>query len=71
MSDDLSNDVYITLGAFNTEREAALAHDRAQIIMFGEEAPDLNFPPEESAHVVFPAEIMRKILAAKRGVTTQ
>jgi hypothetical protein len=58
----------IDLGYYDTEREAALAHDRAAILMFGDDAIT-NFPPEESEDVVFSDEIMRRINAAKAGRT--
>ena len=58
----------INLGYFDTEREAALAYDRAAILMFGDDAIT-NFPPEESEDVVFSDEIMRRINAAKAGRT--
>jgi hypothetical protein len=58
----------INLGHFDTEREAALAYDRAAILMFGDDAIT-NFPPEESEDVVFSDEIMRRINAAKAGRT--
>ena len=58
----------INLGCFRTEREAALAYDRAAILMFGDEAIT-NFPPDESEDVVFSDEIMRRINAAKAGRT--
>jgi hypothetical protein len=56
----------IGLGCFETEREAALAYDRAAVLIYGDEA-ETNFPPEESEHVVFPDEIMRRINALKAG----
>jgi hypothetical protein len=56
----------IALGHFATEREAALAQDRAAILIYGEEA-ETNFPPEESEHIVFPDEVMRQINALKAG----
>ena len=48
----------IALGHFATEREAALAHDRAAILIYGDDA-NTNFPPEESEHVVLSDEVMR------------
>jgi hypothetical protein len=56
----------IVLGDFATEREAALAYDRAALMIYGDDA-DTNFPPEESEHVVFPDEVMRQINAMKAG----
>jgi hypothetical protein len=56
----------ITMGHFATEREAALAYDRAAILLYGE-AAETNFPPEESEHVVLSDEVMRQINALKAG----
>jgi hypothetical protein len=56
----------IGLGEFATPREAALAYDRAAVLIYGDDA-DTNFPPEESEHVVFPDEVMRQINALKAG----
>ncbi len=58
----------INLGFFDTEREAALAYDRAAILILGD-AAETNYPPEESEHLTFPVEIMRKINALKAGWT--
>ena len=56
----------IALGHFATEREAALAYDRAMILLCGHQA-ETNFPPEESEHVILPDEVMRQINALKAG----
>jgi len=56
----------VVLGQFATEREAALAYDRAALLIYGDDE-ETNFPPEESEHVVFPDEIMRQINALKAG----
>jgi hypothetical protein len=56
----------LVLGYFATEREAALAHDRAMLLLYGDDA-DTNFPPKESEHVVLCDEIMRQINALKAG----
>jgi hypothetical protein len=66
----MNSDFTLNLGEFDSQLEAALAYDRAAILIFGDEA-DLNFPPEKSAHITFPREIMRKIEAAKRGKQLQ
>lgn len=66
----MSDSFTLDLGVFDSEMEAALAYDRAAVLIYGDEA-DLNFPPEKSAHVTFPQEIMRKIEAAKRGEQLQ
>jgi hypothetical protein len=56
----------LVLGNFATEREAALAYDRAALLIYGDHA-ETNFPPEESEHVVFSDEVMRQINALKAG----
>ena len=56
----------LVLGHFATEREAALAYDRAMILLYGHQA-ETNFPPEESEHVSLPDEVMRQINALKAG----
>jgi hypothetical protein len=56
----------IALGHFATEREAALAYDRAMILLYGHQA-ETNFPPGESEHVTLPDEVMRQINALKAG----
>ena len=58
--------MHIELGHFATEREAALAHDRAVILLYGEDA-ETNFPLEESEYVVLSDEAMRQINAVKAG----
>jgi hypothetical protein len=62
--DELADSV--VLGDFATEREAALAYDRAAVLIYGDEA-ETHFPREESEHVVFPDEVMRQINALKAG----
>jgi hypothetical protein len=57
---------FIEWGPFPTAREAALACDRAMILLYGDDA-DTNFPPAESEDVVLPDEVMRQINAAKAG----
>jgi hypothetical protein len=56
----------LVLGHFATEREAALAYDRAMILLYGHQA-ETNFPPEESEHVTLPVEVTRQINALKVG----
>jgi hypothetical protein len=56
----------IILGEFDTEREAALAYDRAAILLYGDEA-ETNLPPEESEHVVLSDKVIRQINALKAG----
>jgi hypothetical protein len=56
----------INVGYFATEREAALAYDRAVILLHGEDA-ETNFPPEECEHVVLSDEAMRELNALKAG----
>jgi hypothetical protein len=56
----------LIVGHFATEREAALAYDRAMILLHGDDT-DTNFPPEESEHVVLSDEVMRQINALKAG----
>ena len=56
----------LVLGHFATEREAALACDRAMILLYGHQA-ETNLPPEESEHVSLPDEVMRQINALKAG----
>jgi hypothetical protein len=58
--------VSVGLGHFGTELEAALAYDRAAILIYGDDA-ETNFPPEESEHVVLSDEVMRQINALKGG----
>jgi hypothetical protein len=54
------------VGRFATAREAALAYDRAMILLHGDNV-DTNFPPGESEHVVLSDEVMRQINALKAG----
>ncbi len=58
--------VRIELGHYATEREAALAYDRAAISLYGEDA-ETNFPAEESEHVVLSDDAVRQINALKAG----
>ena len=57
-----------TLGYYATEREAALAYDRAMLIINpGIGRDELNFDPVESENVTFPPEVLRQILAVRDG----
>jgi hypothetical protein len=56
----------IVLGDFATEREAALAYDRAAVLLYGDKA-ETNFSPEESEHLVLSDEVMRQSNALKAG----
>ena len=61
------DDESLDLGEFDTEREAALAYDRAYCIIHGDNVlpEDLNFPEHEIGGCCVPPEIMRKLLAAR------
>jgi hypothetical protein len=63
---EIEPDNGIAIGHFDTEREAALAYDRAMILLYGHQA-ETNFPPGESEHVTLPDEVMRQINALKAG----
>jgi hypothetical protein len=54
----------VVLGDFATEREAALAYDRAAVLLYGDKA-ETNFSPEESEHLVLSDQVMRQINALK------
>jgi len=64
--DEPADGIGLELGNFDTAREAALAHDRAVGLIYGDDA-ETNFPLEESEHVVFSNEVMRQINAVKAG----
>ena len=64
--DEPADGIGLELRNFDTPREAALAHDRAAVLIYGEDA-ETNFPLEESEHVVFSNEVMRQINALKAG----
>jgi hypothetical protein len=57
---------HVELGYYATEREAALAYDRAMILLYGNDA-ETDFAPEESEHGVFSDEVMRQLDALKGG----
>jgi hypothetical protein len=56
----------LNVGYFATEREAALAYNRAVILLYGEDA-ETSFPAEESEDVVLSDDVMRQINALKAG----
>jgi len=60
------DEMNIELGYYATELEAALAYDRAAILIYGD-AADTNFAPKQSEHVVLPDGVMRQIKALKAG----
>lgn len=65
MADDDEN---LCVGHFDTAREAALAHDRALLIIDpNTPREDLNFDPSESEHVTFPPEVLRQLHAIRDG----
>jgi hypothetical protein len=57
----------IELGHFATERETALAYDRAAILLYGDKA-ETNFLPEESEPVILSEKVMRQINELKEGL---
>jgi hypothetical protein len=64
----MSDDDGFFLGEFDSERQAALAYDRAMLIV-DPDTPreDLNFDPDESEHVTFPPETLRQLHAMRDG----
>ena len=56
----------LELGYFSGEKEAALAVDRAAILLKGDDAPTY-FPSEESEGVIFSNQVIRQINAFKEG----
>lgn len=67
--DDGENEGFLSLGYFETEREAGLAYDRAMILIHGEDIDpsELNYDPSESESVGFPLETIRQINALRDG----
>jgi hypothetical protein len=64
----MQEDNQFNLGYFDTPEEAALAYDRAMLII-NPDIPreELNFDPDESEHVTFSPEVLRQIHAIRDG----
>jgi len=64
----MQEDDQFNLGYFDNPIDAALAYDRAMLIIDPDiPREELNFDPTESEHVTFSLEVLRQIHAIRDG----